>query len=194
MAIKDNRIVRNRVITNFEYMISLNPSKLAKYLRTRLAHNQGCPPVPLMQVFTMCKEFASCDDCWWGWLCAEHVDGNLPEDKKIPKECCWFCRWGVHSDTAHPYVICMNKKLYGVTFDPEDYCSFFTEPYYDEPKKSDVELALAFGELKRENEDKVGDEIRRRHELKLLAMERDRRRKEKELLEEDKADGRTEGT
>ena len=180
MAVKKNKVVRERVLTNYEYLRSRNPSQLAKYLRTRLAGNQGCPPVPLIQVFTMCRDHASCDECWWGWLCAEHVDENVQLDNRVPAECCWFCRWGVHGDNARPSVICMNKKFYGVTLDPEDYCCFFDTQYAKQPSAEDVEAAIRLGELGHENTDEVGDEIRKRYELKMLAREMDRRRKEKE--------------
>lgn len=183
MANKDNKNLRARIITNFEYIQSLSPSKLAQYFRTNLAHNQGCPPAPLMQVFTMCQERSSCDECWWGWLCAEHTEYAPAADKKILTRC-WNCRWGAHGENAHPFVACMHKKFYGVIMDPEDYCSFFVELKNNGPKKPDVELALQLGELKEENRDKVAEEIRRRYELKQLAREQERRRREKQLAAE----------
>jgi len=175
--------VRKRVVTEFEYMVNLEPSKLARYLRIKLAHNQGCPPANLLHVFTMCEKSGSCDECWWLWLCSEHreLDGGLKNPPTEPR--CWDCRWGAKSDTANPVVGCMNKRFYGVVMDPDDYCCLFS-PLEEQPKKSDVELALRLGELSEENKDKVGEEIRRRYELKMLAKEKERRRKEKELLEE----------
>lgn len=178
---------RTRIQTEFEYIQSLPPSKLAQYFRTRLAHNQGCPPVPLMQVFTMCQDAASCDECWWGWLCAEHAGDRADAVDKDKVQRCWDCRWGAHGDNAHPFVACMHKKFYGVIMDPDDYCCFYyRKPEVgNTPKQSDIEVALRLGELRAENKDQVGEEIRRRYELKMLAKEQERRRKEKAMLEED---------
>jgi hypothetical protein len=77
----------------------------------------------------------------------------------------------------------MNKRFYGVIQDPEDYCSLF-DRLEEAPKKPDVELALKLGELKEENKEEVGAEIRKRFELKQLLREQERRRREKEMLAE----------
>lgn len=175
----------NQVMTNFEYISSLSPSKLAQYFRMKFAHNQGCPPVPLMQVFTMCKDRASCDECWWGWLCAEHDDLVYANEEKPQMNRCWDCRWGVRQDTSHACVVCMHKKFYGVVMDPEDFCSFRAPRYKtEEEKKSEKEIALRIAEMKAEKQDDVAAEIRKRYELKLLARERERRRIEKGIAAE----------
>lgn len=175
--------VRNRVITEFEYIVNLRPGKLARYLRTKLAHNQGCPPANLLHVFTMCEQSSSCDECWWVWLCSEHEEGDHARKKPELEKRCWDCRWGAKSTNAHPFVACMNKRFYGVIQDPEDYCSLF-DRLEEVPKKPDVELALKLGELKEENKEEVGAEIRKRFELKQLLREQERRRREKEMLAE----------
>ena len=86
MGNKSSLNIRNRVVTEFEYIQTLSPSKLAVYLRTILAHNQGCPPVPLIQVFSMCRDNSSCDDCWWTWLCSQHVIERQPKAAKKAAE------------------------------------------------------------------------------------------------------------
>ena len=185
MANRNSAHIRHRIITEFEYINSLEPSKLAVYMRTKLAHNQGCPPVPLAQVFTMCQKSVSCDECWWGWFCSEHdrpaKAKPLAEREFRPK--CWECRWGVRGDNRSPIVYCTHKKFYGVAMDPENYCCFWDERYFEEPKKSDVETAIRLGELKESNKQDVADEIKKRYELKQLARELERRRKEKEWME-----------
>lgn len=182
MGNKSSLNIRNRVVTEFEYIQTLSPSKLAVYLRTILAHNQGCPPAPLIQVFSMCRDNSSCDDCWWTWLCSQHEIERQP--KAAHKDKCWDCRWAVHGDTGRSVITCMNKRFYGIMMNADDYCSNFAERYFEEPEKSDVETAQRLGELREENREEVGAELRRRYELKQLAREQERRRIEKELLEE----------
>lgn len=167
--------------TNYEYMLHLGPAKLAIFLRTRLAHNQGCPPVPLAQVFTMCRDSTSCDECWWGWLLAEFEPAPSGDSRaaKVPRPRCWDCRWGVHADSTHPIVVCMTKRFHGVHMDGDDYCSFFAEKYF-EPDPVDEETAKKLGELRGDNKKDFAAEMQKRYELKKLASERARREKEEE--------------
>ena len=185
MSRKRGENLRKRVITEFEFMVNLPPSKLARYLRMKLACNQGCPPANLMHVFTLCQEAASCDDCWWLWLNSEHKVDHLPEGKYPDNDKCWDCRWGARGDNAHPFVACMNKKFYGIVMDPDDYCSFFDRMPERPPNETDIKKAEELGELNHETAEAIGKELRRRYEIKAMANELQRR------LEE-KADGRTE--
>lgn len=179
MANRGGENLRTRMVTEFEFMVNLPPSKLARYLRTKLAHNQGCPPASLMQVFTVCQERASCDDCWWLWLNSEHKADQLPIGKYPEKDRCWDCRWGARGENAHPFVACMHRKFYGVVLDPDDYCSFFDRLSERPPNEIDLKAAESLGELTEANAKAVGDEIRRRYEIKALALELKRRLDEK---------------
>lgn len=180
MANKGSENIRHRVVTEFEFMVNLPPSKLARYLRTKLACNQGCPPTNLMQVFTMCHDSATCDDCWWVWLNSEHKEPErLPADKYPDKDRCWECRWGARGENAHPFVACMNRKFYGIVMDPDDYCSFFDRMPERKPDETDIKKAEELGKLDEETAKAVGDEMRRRYEIKAMANELHRRLEEK---------------
>ena len=180
MANKGSTNIRTRMITEFEFIVNLSPSKLARYLRMKLAHNQGCPPISLMHVYTLCKDSASCDDCWWLWLNSEHKVEHLPEDKYPEKDRCWDCRWGARGENAHPFGACMHRKFYGTVLDPDDYCCFFDALPERPPDEKDLAMVKSLGELNEETAKAVGDEMRRRYEIKAMAQELQRRLEEKE--------------
>lgn len=171
---------RSRTVTEYEFIQSMPPSKLATYLRRKLACNQGCPPAPLAHVFAMCNRNQSCDECWWTWLCSEHLDAKsrVCVDPDPDRKRCWDCRWGARIDNAHPAIACMFKKFYGVIMDADDYCSFYDERPEDPNIDKDAEaIAAKLGELCEENKEQVAEEIRKRYELKQLNREKIRRAK-----------------
>lgn len=178
---KGSENIRQRMVTEYEYMVNLSPSKLARYLRTRLAQNQGCPPTNLMTVFTLCRDSASCDDCWWMWLNSEHRIERQPADKYAGRNRCWDCRWGAKGENAHPFVACMHRKFYGAIMDADDYCCFFDELKPAELCAEDKAIVEEFGEITPSNAEAVGAELRRRFELKALGREMERRRREKNI-------------
>lgn len=170
--------------TWYEYMRSLPPSKLGIFLRKKLAHNQGCPPASLMQVFTMCDKHSSCDECWWMWLNTERDEAPDEDVKQVDVYTCWHCRWGARGNNGHPFVACMNPKFYGAIMGPDDYCSENVVRYKLGKQLDKVshatEAALKFGELTEENAEAIGREVQRRYELKQLKREAERRQIEKD--------------
>ena len=80
----------------------------------------------------------------------------------------------------------MHKTLYGICFDADHFCRFFVRG--EEPKldPEDVEIAERLGPLSEDNAEAVGDEVRKRYELKQLKREMARRAMEREDKEGDK--------
>lgn len=167
--------------TWYQYMMTLPPSKLGIFLRKKLAHNQGCPPAPLMWIFTMCGEASSCDDCWWVWLNSER-DESLDDDAEmIPVHRCWNCRWGARGEQGgNPFVACMNKRFYGAIMSPDDYCSDNCERYWEGKANGVAKLAasvaLKADLITEENAEEIGKELKRRYELKQIQREIERRK------------------
>lgn len=167
----------------FEYMRSLSPSKLAVFLRKKLAHNQGCPPASLMWIFTACGQQASCDECWWAWLSSEMDEKKDDQTETVEVYRCWDCRWGVRVEqNNHPLVACMNQKFYGALMNPDDYCSESMERYWEGKANGMARLAaqVAFnaGQITSENAEEIGKELKRRYELKQIKREIERRKQE----------------
>lgn len=173
-------------MTNYEYMTTIGPSKLAHYLRTTLASNQGCPPASLNQVFTMCHESGSCDQCWWTWLCCDRKEPYQPEKQQVSVFRCWDCKWGARGDGARGWVACMNPKFYGEIMNPDDYCSHSDERYRPSKEINALEASsralIRAGRLteeeKKDIEEYVANE-KRKAELKLLQAELKRREEQK---------------
>lgn len=171
------------VQTWYEYMQNLPPSKLAIFLRKKLAHNQGCPPASLMQVFTMCGKTGSCDECWWNWLASPRDDVKDEDEKQVTVHRCWDCRWGARGEHGgHPFVGCLNPRFYGAIMSPDEYCSD-SESKYKLGKElakleSATQVALENEYLTEENAEKIGQEIKRRYEVKQLKREMERRKQE----------------
>lgn len=179
MANRENAHLRNRVISEFEYMVNLSPSKLARYLRMRLAHNQGCPPANLLQVFSMCGQHSTCDECWWTWLCDEHKDERDPTKRYPVEKRCWDCMWGAKGMNCHPFIACGHPKFKGAIMDPDDFCSFWDKRYDPPVDEADREAAERLVELNRETAPEVGEIMKRKYELKEIRRELERRRGKK---------------
>jgi hypothetical protein len=73
----------------------------------------------------------------------------------------------------------MNRKFYGIVMDPDDYCSFFDRMPERKPDETDIKKAEELGKLDEETAKAVGDEMRRRYEIKAMANELQRRLEEK---------------
>ena len=171
------------VQTWFEYMQSLSPSKLAIFLRKKLAHNQGCPPASLMWIFTACGKHGSCDECWWAWLDSERDEKKEDATMNVEVYKCWECRWGARcTQGGHPVVACMHKDMYGVIMQPDAFCSNNEERYWEGKQNALAKLAtnVAFQSelITEENADQIGKELQRRYELKQLKREIERRKQE----------------
>lgn len=172
--------------TWYQYMMTLPPSKMGIFLRKKLAHNQGCPPAPLLWVFTMCGKNNSCDDCWWAWLNSERNDiKNDGDAETVPVHRCWNCRWGARGEAGgNPIVACMNEKFYGAIMSPDDYCSQNVERYWEEGNETNAnikeaaELARKFDTITEENAEQINKELQRRYEIKQLEREIERRMQE----------------
>lgn len=186
------------VQTWYEYMQGLPPSKLAIFLRKKLAHNQGCPPASLMQVFTMCGKSGSCDECWWNWLASPRDDVKDEDEKQVTVHSCWDCRWGARGEHGgHPFVGCLNPKFYGAIMSPDDFCSD-SETKYKLGKELDklesaTKTALENDYLTEANAEAIGQEIRRRYEIKQLKREMERRKLEADSESAESADGEKQG-
>ncbi len=168
------------VITNYEYMKNLTPSKLAIYLRKNLAGNQGCPPCSLLQVFSYCNERASCDECWWKWLLEKYKGADTDKaDNKATVVRCLDCRWGAAGDNGHPFAVCMHPRFYGAVMDADEFCSEGVPKYVknDELKVIDSakRWALRMGKMTEDEAAVLNMELKRRGELNELNAELARR-------------------
>ena len=169
--------------TWFEYMRTMPPSKLARFLRQKLAYNQGCPPASLMQVFTMCQDYSSCDECWWAWLDSERDEAKDDSARQVEAYRCWDCRWGANGEHGgHNFVGCMHPRFYGAIMEPDDFCSEGVPKYQmgkalDKTKQA-TEVALEHDFLTEENAEAIGRELKRRYEVKQLKRELKRRERE----------------
>lgn len=179
-------------MTYYEWMTSCGPSKLATFLRKKLASNQGCPPASLTQVFTMCHESGSCDQCWWTWLCSEMVGKELPEERDVKVIRCWDCKWGARGEGRHPFVGCLHPKFYGAVMDMDDFCCFSEQRYKTGKEQHTLETASRVleraGKLSEEEAkelDAYVKEERRKEELKLLKAEIERRAQKPEEVPAD---------
>ena len=159
----------------YEFIRSLSPSKMAIFFRKKLAHNQGCPPAPLMWVFTACYEHGSCDECWWAWLESER--GEKPLDAMVDARVCvcWHCRWGARiAQGGHPLVLCMHKDMKQAIMQPDAFCSNSDPKYWEHPQDQHDEP------LTEETAKMIGEDLKRNYELKQLEREIERRRQEKQ--------------
>lgn len=173
-------------MTWYEYLRTMPPSKLAVFFRKKLAHNQGCPPASLMQVYTLCAHNRSCDDCWWAWLLTERRDKKGNKVDPHPEKRCWVCRWGARAEAGgHNVVACMNPKFYGAIMGEDEFCSNFDERYWDEDSQDvpEDDPQPGWETLTKEEAEDVKKELKRRREIKQIRKELHRRQLEREAKE-----------